>query len=46
MVGDNPVADIGGAGAVGMTTVLVHRGYNEDADYCFDNLLSVCDIIK
>ena len=46
MVGDNAVADIGGAGAVGMTTVLVHRGYNEDADYCFDNLLSVCDIIK
>ena len=46
MVGDNVVADVGGAGAAGMTTVLVHRGYNEAADYCFDDLLSVCDILK
>ena len=38
MIGDNPEADIMGAEAVGMTTVLVHKGYCPKADYCADTL--------
>ena len=45
MIGDNPVADIVGGKAAGMTTVLVHKGYDENADYCFDNLLDICSIM-
>lgn len=45
MIGDNPVADIIGGKAAGMTTVLVHKGYDENADYCFDNLLDICSIM-
>ncbi len=45
MIGDNPVADILGGNAAGMTTVLVHSGFDENADYCFDNLTDICLIM-
>ena len=45
MIGDNPVADIIGGKAAGMTTVLVHKGYDKNADYCFDNLSDICSIM-
>jgi len=45
MIGDNPVADIIGGKAAGMTTVLVHKGFDKNADYCFDNLLDICSIM-
>ena len=41
MVGDNVNADIVGGNRAGMKTVLVHNGFDELADYCFENL---CDI--
>ena len=45
MIGDNPFADILGGKAAGMTTVLVHKGFNENADYCFDNLIDICSLM-
>lgn len=45
MIGDNPVADILGGNAAGMTTVLVHSGFDDNADYCFDNLTDICSIM-
>lgn len=45
MIGDNPAADIDGGKNAGMTTVLVHRGHSENADYCFDNLFEITQII-
>ncbi len=45
MIGDNPIADILGGKAAGMTTVLVHKGFDKNADYCFDNLLDICSIM-
>lgn len=45
MIGDNPVADILGGKNAGMTTVLVHKGFDKNADYCFDNLLDICSIM-
>lgn len=45
MVGDNPYADILGGNAVGMKTVLVHKGHCDDADCCFDDLMSVIGLI-
>lgn len=44
MIGDNPVADIQGGKASGMITILVHKGYNGDADYRFDNLSQIIDL--
>ncbi len=44
MIGDNPVADVQGGKQCGMTTILVHKGYHPDADYCFDNLLQITDL--
>ena len=44
MVGDNPIADVKGGKAAGMKTVLVHKGYNAEADYSFDDLMSVLDV--
>ncbi len=41
MIGDNPVADVQGGKQSGMTTILVHRGFCEEADFCFDDLKSV-----
>ena len=46
MVGDNPVADIQGAQAAGMTAILVHHGSDgASPDYCFDALTNILDII-
>lgn len=45
MVGDNPVADIEGGKAAGMRTVLVHKGQDPRADYCFDELAEVSKAI-
>ncbi len=45
MIGDNPVADILGAKSAGMTAVLVHSGYDKNADYCFDKLIDIYSIM-
>lgn len=45
MIGDNPTADVLGGKAAGMTTVLVHKGFDPNADYCFDNLNDICSIM-
>lgn len=45
MVGDNIVADVEGAKRAGMRTVYVHRGYDARADWCFDGLIEVADIL-
>ena len=44
MVGDNVIADIGGGKRAGMKTILVHKGFSEDADYCFDHLSEICSL--
>jgi putative hydrolase of the HAD superfamily len=44
MVGDNPHADVEGGKAADMKTVLVHKGDCAEADYCFDDLMSVLDV--
>lgn len=45
MIGDNPVADIQGGNAAGMTTILVHKGQDHRADYCFENLKDILNIL-
>ena len=45
MVGDNPYADVMGGKAAGLKTVFVHRGFYKEADYCFDDLYSICNIL-
>lgn len=45
MIGDSVNADIIGGNNAGVTTVLVHRGYDKNADYCFDDLSSVIKIV-
>ena len=45
MIGDNPIADIQGGKNAGMTTILVHRGKNNQADYSCDNLGELLAII-
>lgn len=44
MIGDSVNADIVGGRNAGMKTVLVHKGYNGKADYCFDDLKSILTI--
>ncbi len=46
MVGDNVNADIAGGNNADMTTILVHKGYSEKADYCFDDLHSVIELFN
>lgn len=46
MVGDNVNADIDGGNNAEMTTILVHKGYSEKADYCFDDLHSVIELFN
>ncbi len=46
MVGDNLVADIRGGRNAGMKTIYVHRGYSEEADDCFDDLRSICELLR
>lgn len=45
MIGDNIIADILGGKSAKMKTVLVHKAYNEHADYCFDDLYSIRSIM-
>lgn len=46
MIGDSKRADILGGNNAGMTTILVHNGYCEEADYCCESLKKILDIIK
>ena len=46
MVGDSVSSDIVGGNKAGMKTILVHKGYNELADYCFDDLSSIKGIFE
>lgn len=46
MIGDNIEADIIGAQKCGITSILVHRGYSETADYCFDSLNDVKNFLQ
>lgn len=46
MIGDSVNADIIGGKNAGMTTFLVHNGYNSKAGYCIDNLKSVLTILN
>lgn len=43
MIGDSVKADIIGGKNAGMKTILVHKGYSEHADYCFDTLHLIAD---
>ncbi|MCH5320173.1 MAG: HAD family hydrolase [Eubacterium sp.] len=45
MIGDSVNADIIGGNNSGMKTILVHNGQNRNADYCFDNLKSILEVI-
>lgn len=45
MIGDNIDADILGGKQNGMKTVLVHKGFSEYADHCFDELRSVLSLL-
>lgn len=45
MVGDSVTADIIGGNNAGMKTVLVHKGYDEKADYCAENLTKIFEFI-
>ena len=45
MVGDNPIADVTGAKNAGMTAILVHKGCPSNADYTFDNLTDILQIL-
>lgn len=45
MVGDNITADILGGSNAGMTTILVHKGFSQAAEYCFPDLNSICDVV-
>lgn len=44
MIGDSVNADIVGGKQNGMTTILVHKGYSQEADYCFDDLSSIIEL--
>ena len=46
MIGDNPVADIGGGKAAGMAAILVHRQAECAADFICDELYAVLDILQ
>lgn len=45
MVGDSITADIVGGNNAGMKTVLVHRDYDEKADFCLENLKEIFEFI-
>lgn len=46
MIGDNPVADIIGGKSAGCITVAVHECRNSEADYYFENLIDIAEILK
>lgn len=41
MIGDNVIADIEGGNRSGMTTILVHSGHIDTADYCCNTLREI-----
>lgn len=45
MVGDSITADIVGGNNAGMKTILVHKGYDEKADFCLENLKEIFEFI-
>lgn len=45
MIGDNPIADIIGAKNMGIPAILVHRDAISNADYKFDNLKDILNVI-
>ncbi len=45
MIGDNPHADILGGKNAGMKTILVHRAFDKNADYCCENLSQVLSVL-
>jgi FMN phosphatase YigB (HAD superfamily) len=45
MIGDSVSADIIGGKKAGMKTILVHKGYNKNADFCVDKLSDILNII-
>lgn len=45
MVGDSVSSDIVGGKKFGMTTILVHKPFNEMADYCISSLGELCNIL-
>ena len=45
MIGDNPIADIQGAKAMGMETVLVHRPGPYEADHHCDTLEEILSFL-
>lgn len=45
MIGDNPTADILGGKQSGMKTILVHKGFCEQADFCFDDLQTILSLV-
>lgn len=46
MIGDSIKADIIGGKNAGMTAILVHKPFNEIADYCFDTLMPICKLLS
>lgn len=44
MIGDSVNADITGGKNSGMKTVLVHKGFNKEADFCVDKISDVLNI--
>lgn len=46
MVGDSQKADILGGKNAGMRTILVHKGYSDEADFCFDDLYEIIEILS
>lgn len=47
MIGDSLTADIAGGKSAGMQTVLVHKGFSPEADFCMDTLTEVaCKFAK
>lgn len=45
MVGDSVTADVVGGNNAGMKTVLVHKGYDDKADFCLENLEGIFELI-
>lgn len=45
MIGDNPNADILGGKNANIKTILVHNGKSSNADYCFNELKLILDIL-
>lgn len=45
MIGDSVNADIRGGNNAGMKTILVHNGQDSNADYCFDDLKPILEVL-